>query len=324
VNSNISRKATREKTIKGAAYLKAAIWKIDRFAIHDGPGIRTNIYFKGCPLSCLWCSNPEGQLQGDELGFSVNKCTGCGLCFNVCPRGAIKTQDGTPLLDFEKCDLCEKCIEVCSPGALYIYGGYYALSQIMDIAERDRHIYRRSGGGITCTGGEPLIQTKFVQQLLARCHEVGIHTVVETCGCISRNKFINSLPNIDWLFFDLKHISNDRHRELTGKDNVIILDNLRTASKVLSEAGKTLVIRQVVVPGLNDEDNIATLARLVSELPHVDMIELLPYHNYGMHKYQTLGRNYQLNYLALPSTDKLKKYKEIIENYGITCKIGGL
>lgn len=324
MNSNISRRETREKVTKGETYLKAAIWKIDRFAIHDGPGIRTNIYFKGCPLRCHWCSNPEGQSQGNELGFSINKCTSCGLCVNICPQGAIKSQYGTPIPDFDKCDLCGKCIEVCSPGALYVYGGYYTLSQIIDIAERDRHIYRRSGGGITCTGGEPLIQTNFVQKLLAKCHEVGIHTVVETCGYISRNKFRNTLTNVDWLFFDLKHISNDRHRELTGKGNIIILDNLQTASTVLREAGKTLVIRQVIVPGLNDEENITAVARLASKLPHVEMIELLPYHNYGMHKYETLGRNYKFEYLTPPPEDKLIEYKEIIESYGVTCKIGGL
>ncbi len=303
---------------------KAIIWKIDRFAIHDGPGIRTNIYFKGCPLRCIWCSNPEGQGKVMEIGFSASRCTGCGLCYDICPKGAIKPENGLATLDFAKCNLCGQCFTVCPAGALYIYGNFYTLPQIMDIIERDRYIYRRSGGGITCTGGEPLLQAKFITGLLAACREAGIHTAVETCGCVSSTDFQAALANIDWLFFDLKHIDSSRHRKLTGQDNALILDNLRLASSFLSKKEKTLVIRQVVVPGLNDGSNIRALAGLAGELPHVDIIELIPYHNYGMHKYQTLGRRYQLEETAYPPEDRLTEYKDTIESYGIKCIIGGL
>ena len=146
---------------------KAAIWKIDRFAIHDGPGIRTNVYFKGCPLHCLWCSNPEGQHQRNELGFLNTKCTRCGLCWELCPQNALKPKNGIPFVDQEKCNMCGQCSSVCPTGALFVYGCFYTLSQILDVIERDRHIYRRSGGGITCTGGEPLLQAGFLQHLLA-------------------------------------------------------------------------------------------------------------------------------------------------------------
>jgi pyruvate formate lyase activating enzyme len=193
----------------------------------------------------------------------------------------------------------------------------------MDVVERDRHIYRRSGGGITLTGGEPLVQHEFAQQLLATCHEVGIHTVVETCGCVGTSVFRESLENIDWLFFDLKHVEPGAHRRLTGRSNASILTNLRAASSFFCEKDRTLVIRQVVVPGLNDGDNVLALARLAAGLPRVDMIELLPYHAYGAHKYASLGLA-AAEELAPPSAEKLREYRETIETHGIPCTIGGL
>lgn len=303
---------------------RGIIWKLDRFAIHDGPGIRTNIYFKGCNLRCRWCSNPEGQRPKDQLGFLAAKCDGCGRCYDACPRGLIRPGDGPPIIDFQKCDLCGNCIEACSPGALFVYGSAYTLPQIMDIIERDRHSYRKSGGGITCTGGEPLLQSEFVSRLLTACHDVGIHTVVETCGHVDKEAFRKSLEHIDWLFFDLKHVDAERHRELTGQDNALILDNLRTAAAFCLRNGRRLVIRQVVVPGLNDGPNIDALARTASELPHLDAIELLPFHNYGMHKYATLGRDYRLETLEPPPSTVLEDYRQTVESYGITCRIGGL
>jgi pyruvate formate lyase activating enzyme len=193
----------------------------------------------------------------------------------------------------------------------------------MDIVERDRHIYRRSGGGITLTGGEPLAQHEFVQRLLATCHEVGIHTVVETCGCVGGAVFSQSLEHIDWLFFDLKHVDPGKHEQLTGMSNDTILKNLRTASSFLSEMNRTLVIRQVVVPGYNTGDNIAALAQLAAGLPRVDKIELLPYHDYGRHKYASLG--WEAGEEPVPPTaDELREYVDIINGYGIGCSIGGL
>jgi len=302
----------------------ATIWKMDRFAIHDGPGIRTNIYFKGCPLRCLWCSNPEGQLEERELGFSETKCNGCGLCFDACPLHAISPKDGIPVIDSAKCDLCGQCVHACPSEALHIYGDIWTLSQVMDAIENDRHIYRKSGGGITCTGGEPLLQAAFVHRLLAGCREVGIHTALETCGYADEAAFLKTLSLVDCLFFDLKHLNSHRHKKLTGKDNAIILRNLRTASSLFSETEKVLVIRQVIVPGLNDENNIRALAELAGALPHLNMIELLPYHAYGLHKYRTLAREYPLQDLEPPSEDRLVEYKNVVERQGIQCKIGEL
>jgi pyruvate formate lyase activating enzyme len=194
----------------------------------------------------------------------------------------------------------------------------------MDVIERDRHIYRKSGGGITCTGGEPLLQMEFVRLLLAECSVMGIRTALETCGYVDEAEFRKTLSNVDWLFFDLKHLDSNRHRGLTGRDNSIVLSNLRTASSVFSESGRVLVIRQVIVPGLNDGNNISALAEFARALPHVNMIELLPYHAYGSHKYRSLGREYQLHDLEPPSEDRLLEYKDLVERQGIQCKIGGL
>ena len=299
-----------------------AIWKIDRFATDDGPGIRTNIYFKGCLLRCRWCSNPEGQEQRDELGFLASRCTGCGVCFDVCPHGAIQASSGWPVVDRTRCDLCGACVEGCAPKALFVYGDRFPLSRLMDIIERDRHVYRRSGGGITVTGGEPLLQHRFVQLLLTACHDVGIHSVVETCGCVDSRTFRRSLVNVDWLFFDLKHIDARRHREITSRTNALILKNLQTASSLFAEKGKTLVLRQVLVPGQNDGENIVALAELATRLPRVDAIELLPCHSYGVHKYATLGRK-SVDELPGPSAEALEGYRQILEARGLACTIGG-
>ncbi len=299
------------------------IWKVDRFATHDGPGIRTNLYFKGCPLRCLWCSNPEGQREGQELAFSEVKCTGCGRCYDACPAGALRLESGRASVDYGKCTHCGQCLSACLPGALYMYERSHTMPQAMDIVRRDRHIYRRSGGGITCTGGEPFLQVESLMLLLAACRRLGIHTAVESCGYVDPTRFRETLAYVDWLFVDLKHLDGDRHRKLTGRDNAITLNNLRVASAIFAEAGKVLAIRQVVVPGLNDGDNIRALAELARGLPRVDFVELLPYHAYGRPKYQALGRTYPLEDLETLPDGRMLEYKEVIESYGLECRIGG-
>lgn len=300
----------------------AAIWKIDRFAIHDGPGIRTNLYFKGCPLRCFWCSNPEGQENKPELAYSQVRCTACGRCYDVCPTGALKPEAGQAGLDFLECTNCGQCVSVCLPGALSLYQRSYTLEQVMEVVKRDRHAYRRSGGGITCTGGEPFLQAGFLMDLLTACRKQGIHTAVESSGCVNPSQFRDALDRIDWLFLDLKHLDPERHRHLTGRDNAVILQNLRTASSVFGNSGKVLVIRLVVAPGLNDGDNITALAEMAMSLPRVDFVELLPYHAYGREKYQSLGRTYRLDGLEPPHEETMLRYREVIESHGVKCRIG--
>jgi len=304
--------------------LKANIWKIDRFALHDGPGIRTNLYFKGCPLRCLWCSNPEGQLRENQLSWIEDKCSGLGLCAKSCPEGAIKFDGTKPEANPDKCKFCGQCASACPNGAWRPYGRFYTLAEVMRILEKSRHISRKSGGGVTLSGGEPLVQGEFVQALLERCKRSGISTCLETCGYVDEGLFLRILPNVNWLFIDLKHMDSERHRALTGKDNALILHNVKEASSAFAKNGGALVMRLVIVPGLNDGENVKAAAEFAGKLPRVDMVELLPYHSYGSPKYAALRRAYQLDALSPPSRDELERYKDIIEGAGVRCQIGGL
>ena len=212
------------------------IWKIDRNATHDGPGIRTVVYLKGCPLRCKWCSNPEGQSPSPVLIFHGGKCNDCGFCVDACPRSALSTLKPTKIrIDRWKCDTCGESVSVCPTEALQIWGKRYPVPEIIELLERDRMIHKRSGGGLTCTGGEPLYQADFLLELLEVCRRRGIHTVVETSACSDTSILRAVAERVDWLFIDLKSIDRDRHRQLTGRDNTLILKNTRVASNILKE-----------------------------------------------------------------------------------------
>jgi pyruvate formate lyase activating enzyme len=303
---------------------EALLFKFDRFAIHDGPGIRTNIYFKGCLMRCVWCANPEGQCREREIGFFAEKCVGCRKCHQSCPRGAISLENGKTNLDRGRCDNCGKCVPRCYAQALTLYGQSYRLEQLLEIMKKDRHVYRQSGGGITCSGGEAFLQEEFLHELLLHCREQGIHTAVETCGRADETALIRNMPFIDWLFFDLKHMNEKQHRLLTGTTNNAILHSLKIASEAMLQTQKTLVVRQVIVPGVNDGENIRDMIHFIRELPYVSKIELLPYHNYGQHKYAVLGKPYELVNLEPPTAQDLQEYKTLAENCGLKCEIGGL
>ncbi len=299
------------------------VWKIDRFALHDGPGIRTNFYFKGCALRCEWCDNPEGQTSIPEMVLFRSRCNGCGLCVERCPHQAVWFQhpsgtDKTNLrINRSKCNLCGVCVSVCLRNALEIWGRKYSILELVDILERDRSVHKRSGGGVTCTGGDPLYQSGFTLKLLKLCRKRGIHTGIETCGHVDEKSFRAILKEGDWLAIDLKHMNWKDHLLLTGKSNDLILRNLRLASSALATRQRALVIRMVVVPGANDKNNVHEMANFLSSLPFITLVELLPYHAYGVYKYDLLGCSYNLKDIMPPTTEAMARYKGVLESRGI-------
>ena len=288
--------------------LTGLIFDIQRFSIHDGPGIRTTVFFKGCPLRCAWCANPESQRMQPEVADFAGNCIGCGDCLAACPRGAVRdaTGDGgrhRPFgIDRSKCDDCGLCAGVCMPEAKRLIGQEMSLDEVMDEVRKDASFYRSSGGGVTLSGGEPLTQADFAEAVLGACRRMGIATGLETCGSASFRDLARVCAQADVVYYDVKVIDAEAHRRLTGVSNRRVLDNMRR----LGEARTSLVVRCPVVPGCNDdEEQVRSLARLCARLAHVTGLELLPYHHLGEHKYERLQRGYSLAGVPLMESDEL-------------------
>ena len=262
------------------------LFDVKRFAIHDGPGIRTTVFFKGCPLSCLWCHNPESQSSGPQLLYWAERCIGCGACVGACAAGAVSLENGVAKTDRALCTGCGACVEICPPQAREIAGEAWWLDRLLDTIERDLLFYDESGGGVTLSGGEPLAQPEFALDVLAACKSRRIHTAVDTCGFAEWDVLDAVASQTDLFLYDVKHLDDDRHRELTGVSNGLILENLER----LSEAGHRIWIRYPLIPCVNDaEGEIAALGRIVSRLKSVDAVHLLPFHRGGKRKRAGLG-----------------------------------
>jgi len=300
--------------------LKGLIFDIQKFSVHDGPGIRTLIFLKGCGLRCLWCSNPESQLKRPELMLYPEKCIGCHKCMEVCPTGAVFSRNGKIYFSKELCKACGKCAEVCPAEARRLVGNYLTVDEVLKEIDKDRMFYRTSGGGVTFGGGEPLLYPDFVVELSKACREKYINTSVETCGYVPWEHIEKAAPYLDLIMFDLKHMDSKAHKKLCGRSNRLILSNLKKLSKLHSSE---IIVRMPVIPTVNDSgENLKKTAEFVASLGNaVSRIEIMPYHTFGVKKYERLGRTYQLKEKEVPSDEHMKSVKGILEAHKVPVKI---
>ena len=289
----------------------ARIVEIKRFAVHDGDGIRTTVFFKGCPLSCVWCHNPESIDFYPTVGLFSDKCTGCGDCAAVCPQGVHRISEDAHTLLRTRCIGCGACEEACLFDALSVYGREMAVKDLLPLLLSDRPFYERSGGGVTLSGGECLIHADFCAELLAALKREGIHTAVDTCGFVPFSAFEAVLPYTDVFLYDVKAITPDVHQRCTGKDNALILDNLTR----LDALGARIEARIPFVPDYNADD-LPRIAAHLSGLRSLTGVRLLPYHNMAGAKYESIERKNTLP-ARLPDEALLQKAREVLSSFGL-------
>ena len=303
---------------------KGLIFDIQGHSIHDGPGTRTLVFLSGCPLRCAWCSNPEGMILRERLMYKPRLCRGCPeRCVAACPHHAVRVPpDGLPVVfDRTHCDCCETrdCTKVCYTGALQVSGRWCSVEELMRVFHRDR-CYWGPEGGITLTGGEPLMQEAFVLDLLERCQHAYINTCVETSGYVSRDALQTALPYIHWLFIDLKHMDNGKHLQATGVGNDIILENIRWIAS--NDWPGKLVLRMPVIPGFNDDVANAEATAVFLQSIGQSEINLLPFHRLGASKFEQLGMTYEYADQAAASEECLEGLASIYRERGIACHLG--
>lgn len=308
------------------------IYDIQKFSVHDGPGIRTTVFTKGCPLRCLWCHSPESQGFGDDLSWMDMRCIGTGYgapCISACSAGAMSVGEMTvnalgeelsyPVIDRERCDGCMKCAEACPAGALFNARRHVSVGECMEQIRKDKSYYEKSGGGVTISGGEPMSQFDFTYELAKNCHEEGFSVALDTTGYASTENYLKILPYINLFLYDLKHMDTRRSKALVGVPNELILANARA----LAAAGARFQFRFPIIPKLNDsQENIRATAEFCAELAeNVDMVQLLPYHKLGKLKYQRLGKKYRLTNVEPPSDEFMNCQLELFKSYGLPTMI---
>jgi len=301
---------------------RGVIFNIQAYSIHDGPGIRTTVFIKGCPLRCAWCQNPESQRVNPQLFFNRDVCTGCGKCLPACPEGAIKITEGKSCTNRDVCKSSGKCIGACPEGARNIVGRFVTAGEVFKDVMKDKLFYDRSGGGVTLGGGEPTASPDFTHSVLRLCKKAGIHTALDTCGYVKWEIAKEVLPLVDLVLFDLKHMDSASHQEYTGVSNEIILENAR---RICHELHIPLWARIPVIPGFNDSiANIRATGRFIAaELGTSIEVYLLPYHKLGEVKYYRLERSGNPVFISPPDEKSMVKFREIFESFGLKVHAGG-
>ncbi len=302
-----------------SADLTGMVFNVQRASFHDGPGVRSTVFLKGCPLSCPWCHNPEGIAPWPEVVVNSERCIACGSCTEACPRDGAPLAAGAPL-GGDHCASCGACAEACPTAARQIAGRAWSVAEVMDEVERDRAVYETSGGGVTFSGGEPLAQGEFLLACLDACRRAGLRTAVDTCGLAPRELVMAVAARCDLLLWDVKHTDETRHRELVGAPLPPILANLAA----VAATGVPIWLRVPVIPGLNDDDeNLDALARLAALTPNVQRVSMLPYHRTGTGKLARLGRGDDTTEIVAPTQARMEALAARLALTGIETRIGG-
>ncbi|MDY0231584.1 MAG: glycyl-radical enzyme activating protein [Candidatus Saccharicenans sp.] len=301
--------------------MNGLIFDLKHYAVHDGPGIRLNVFFKGCPLHCLWCHNPEGISFQPELMLMPNRCAHCGDCVRSCHYEALsQNSEGVVSVDRTRCTLCRDCLEACQREAIAMAGQEMSVDEVVNEAEKDRIFFEQSGGGVTLTGGEPLAQPAFAASLMGELKKRSIQVALDTSGYADPEVFRQLAKKADLILFDLKIMDNKKHRKYTGVANDMILDNLKSLDKL----GIPVWVRLPLIPGVNDDvENLEAMANFLSGLKLIKMINVLPYHKGGVEKFYRLGRDNEFAVYTPPSEDKVEAVIEFFKNKGFRVKKGG-
>jgi pyruvate formate lyase activating enzyme len=295
---------------------QALVTNIQGFSTEDGPGIRTTVFFKGCPLRCPWCHNPEGLLPRLELIFYERRCIGCKECVKVCQQGA--PVPGGP--GGESCERCFRCVEACPAAAREIMGKWFTVEDLVKLSLRDRVYYETSGGGVTASGGEAMVWPEFVAEFFRRLQAEGVHTALDTSAVIGGDKLQAVLAHTDLALVDLKIMEPQRHKEVVGVELPAILDHIRE----IDASGRPIVIRVPIVPGFTDDaPNLEAIADFCRTLQHLEIIDLLPYHRMALAKYQQLGRPYPLAGLKPPAAGAMEEARTLFARHGLRAVIAG-